>query len=98
MKVEEIKKYQEMNDCPVPNGTLMIIGGGQERDVVIKEFISLIKQENPVIELITTAGSEDVEGTYREYKSFLRNSPIVPLTTSIMTNASLSIKKNRKPD
>lgn len=69
MKIEEIKKYQEMNDCPVPNGTLMIIGGGQERDVVIKEFISLIQQENPVIELITTAGSEDVEGTYQEYKA-----------------------------
>lgn len=69
MKAEEIKKYQDMNDCPVPNGILMIIGGGQERDVVIKEFVALIKQENPVIELITTAGNEDVEGTYREYKA-----------------------------
>jgi len=69
MKVEEIKEYQQMNDCPVPNGVLMIIGGGQERDVVIKEFIGLIKEESPVIELITTAGNEDVEGTYHEYKA-----------------------------
>ena len=58
-----------MNDCPVPNGILMIIGGGQERELVIQEFVALIKEENPVIELITTAGTEDVGGTYKEYKA-----------------------------
>jgi cyanophycinase len=72
MESEEIKKYQNTNDCPVPNGILMIIGGGQEREVVLKEFYSLIKNENPVIELITTAGSEDVEGSYKEYKEIFQ--------------------------
>jgi cyanophycinase len=72
MKVEQIRKYQEINDCPIPNGILMIMGGGQERDVLIKEFVSLIKHENPIIELITTAGSEDVAGTYKEYKALFK--------------------------
>jgi cyanophycinase len=72
MKDDQIKKYQDMNDCPVPNGTLMIIGGGKDREVVLKEFVSLIEHENPIIELITTAGSEDVEGTFKEYKEIFQ--------------------------
>jgi cyanophycinase len=72
MKGHQIKKYQEKNDCPTPNGVLMIIGGGDEREDVLKEFISLIEVENPIIELITTAGSEDVEGTYKEYTALFQ--------------------------
>lgn len=68
MEAEEIKKYQDLNDCPTPNGTLMIIGGGQEREAILKEYIKLITVENPVIEVVTTAGSKDVADTFREYK------------------------------
>jgi cyanophycinase len=71
MEADQIKEYQRINDCPVPNGTLMIIGGGKNRENVLKEFVSLIKVENPVILLITSAGSEDVAGTFREYKEIL---------------------------
>jgi cyanophycinase len=71
MEADQIKAYQRINDCPVPNGTLMIIGGGKNRKNVLKEFVSLIKIENPVILLITSAGSEDVAGTFREYKEIL---------------------------
>lgn len=68
MEVEELKKYQQENDCPTPSGTLMIIGGGKEREAILKDFVDLIKVEDPVIELITTASSVDVEDTYQEYK------------------------------
>lgn len=71
MKAEEVAKYQELNDCPTPNGTLVIIGGGKNRETVIKEYVKLIQVENPVIEVVTTAGSEDVEGTFQEYKEIL---------------------------
>jgi cyanophycinase len=72
MKGGQIKKYQQKNDCPTPNGTLMIIGGGHQREVVMKEFFSLIEHKNPIIEVITTAGSEDVEETFKEYKDLLQ--------------------------
>jgi cyanophycinase len=71
MEPEEIKKYQELNDCPTPNGILMIIGGGKDRETVLQEFVKLIPVENPIIEVITTAGSEDVSGTFQEYKEIL---------------------------
>lgn len=80
MEVDQIKKYQDMNECPVPNGTLMIIGGGDNREEVIKEFVSLIKEDNPIIELITTAGTEDVEGTFREYKGLFQK--CIPCTVN----------------
>jgi cyanophycinase len=68
MEPEEIRKYQELNDCPVPTGILMIIGGGKEREAVLEEYCKLIKIENPMIEVVTSAGSEDVAGTFQEYK------------------------------
>jgi cyanophycinase len=68
MEVEELKKYQHENDCPTPSGKLMIIGGGKDRETILKDYVDLIEVENPVIELITTAGSVDVEDTYKEYK------------------------------
>jgi cyanophycinase len=71
MEAEEIRKYQELNDCPVPNGILMIIGGGKEREAVLGEYVKLLKMDNPVIEVITSAGSEDVAGTFQEYKDIL---------------------------
>ncbi len=72
MEVEELKQYQQENDCPIPNGMLMIIGGGKEREAILKDFVDLIKIEHPVIELITTAGSVDVVDTYEEYKGILQ--------------------------
>ena len=68
MEVEELKKYQQENDCPTPTGKLMIIGGGKEREAILKHYVDLIKVDNPVIELVTSAGSVDVEDTYREYR------------------------------
>jgi cyanophycinase len=68
MEVEELRKYQQENDCPTPTGKLMIIGGGEKREAILKDYVGLITVENPVIELITTAGSADVEDTYKEYR------------------------------
>jgi cyanophycinase len=68
MEEQELRKYQLENDCPTPSGTLMIIGGGKEREAILKDFVKLIKVDQPIIELITTAGSADIEDTYNEYK------------------------------
>lgn len=68
MEVEELRKYQQENDCPIPAGKLMIIGGGKEREAILKDYVELITVENPVIELVTSAGSVDVEDTFREYR------------------------------
>lgn len=46
----------------------MIIGGGKEREAILKDYVELITVENPVIELVTSAGSVDVEDTFREYR------------------------------
>jgi cyanophycinase len=71
MEPEEIKKYQKLNDCPTPNGILMIVGGGKDRETVLREYAKLITVENPIIEVVTSAGSEDVSGTFQEYKDIL---------------------------
>ena len=64
------------NDCPVPSGKLFIIGGAENKSeiqeevdtnkTVLGEFISICKK-SPVIEVITTAGTEDVEDTFYTY-------------------------------
>ncbi len=72
MEVDELRKYQQENDCPVPNGILMIIGGGKQREAMLKAFAGLIRSENSVIEVITTAGSVEVEDTFREYSDILQ--------------------------
>lgn len=69
MEIDELTQYQQKNDCPIPTGILMIIGGGEDRDSVMKEYTKLLEKENPVIELVTTAGSVDVKQTYEEYKA-----------------------------
>ena len=65
------------NECPVPKGKLIIIGGAEEKtDVaqpdthqdVLKEFVRLCG-DSPRIEIITTAGGEAIEETYQEYAS-----------------------------
>jgi cyanophycinase len=65
------------NECPVPQGKLIIIGGSEEKkdlagpdahQDVLKEFIRLCGH-SPRIEIITTAGGEAIEETYQEYAS-----------------------------
>jgi len=70
------------NECPVPNGILVIIGGKENKDdqpqqemepenyvpmEILKTFIGLVKHKEPVIEVITTASSEGDE-SFAEYK------------------------------
>lgn len=40
MEVEELRKYQQENDCPTPSGKLMIIGGGKEREAILKHMLT----------------------------------------------------------
>ncbi len=77
------KKRTPGSDCVVPNGCLVIIGGAESKEVedkqadtsgllkanesVLTEFIRLCNSRSPRIELITTAGEQDVEDTHKEY-------------------------------
>lgn len=74
-------KLNQFDQCPAPKGILVIIGGAEKKQTnsskadkgthkieVLTEFVMLINKENPVIEVITTAGNEDVEETYASYK------------------------------
>jgi cyanophycinase len=71
-----------VNDCPVPNGILLVIGGHEnkqdqaERKVqealgnpreILETFIRLTGKEAPVIEVVTTASSVGDE-YFRDYK------------------------------
>ncbi|PWG79837.1 cyanophycinase [Pararcticibacter amylolyticus] len=66
-------KEEPINECPVPKGILMIIGGHEnkgenpekdhnrkkeDRLSVLKVFVSLINSQDPVIEIVTSASSE----------------------------------------
>lgn len=68
-------------ECPTPAGTLVIIGGkenkgnqsdqqGQSENVIpleiLKSFVSYIRKKNPVIEVITSASGEG-EASFKEY-------------------------------
>ncbi|RVT98290.1 cyanophycinase [Mucilaginibacter limnophilus] len=71
-------------ECPTPKGILMVIGGAEKKEVdnekdenghnvpvhneVLDCFVKLIPAENSVVELITTAGTEDIEGTFKKYR------------------------------
>lgn len=70
------------NDCPVPNGTLLIIGGKENKGEkleeatkqedyapmeILKTFVELIRHKNPIIEVITTASSEG-NASFSEYR------------------------------
>lgn len=71
---------------PVPAGTLVIIGGsenkgeGPEERVpeenftpleVLQFFVDTIQKDNPMVEIVTTAGSES-DAAYREYKKLFK--------------------------
>lgn len=74
---------QGKSNCPVPSGTLLIIGGAEnkgeqeakkkqtptdfERLEILKAFIQLSGKKAPVIEVVTSASSEGTE-SFQEYK------------------------------
>jgi cyanophycinase len=82
MDQEQINQKLSLNECPTPNGTLMVIGGAEKKGnngenerskpdegiEILKTFMKLIPEEAPIVELITTAGSKNVEDTYETYK------------------------------
>lgn len=76
-------KERPINECPVPKGILMSVGGHEKRDPkktdrenngeandisVLKTFYSLVNKENPVLIVITTASSEG-DSLFKEYHS-----------------------------
>ena len=74
----------EQNSCPTPNGTLLIIGGAEDRAgsadkentekkekrhlEILEQFVQLTNAVEPVIEVITSASSEDPDETYQDYR------------------------------
>jgi len=61
------------HNCPLPSGKLMLIGGAENKSPteltdksVLSAFIELCGK-SPVIEIITTAGSEETDDTYNIY-------------------------------
>jgi cyanophycinase len=80
------KNHERSNSCPVPAGTLVIIGGkenkGQqpEREVdadtyapfeILKTFVSFMSGKHPRLEVITTASSEGTE-SFKEYERLFK--------------------------
>lgn len=80
----ETKQY---HTCPTPNGTLLIIGGHENKDgsvekkvqqgdsdhlEVLKAFIKLTGKDDPAIEVITTASSEGKE-SFEDYEKAFTN-------------------------
>ncbi|HEY8898602.1 MAG TPA: cyanophycinase [Niastella sp.] len=73
---------QTKDECPTPHGTLLIIGGKEDKDdgsakenknkeyvpeEILKTFVTLIKKEKPVVEVITS-GSSEGDASFKEYK------------------------------
>jgi cyanophycinase len=75
------RKYSE-NECPVPNGILLVIGGKEDKGddaanngelktyeplKILQTFKNLIGKDDPTIEVITTASKEGDE-SFEDYK------------------------------
>lgn len=75
----------EKNTCPIPTGALLIIGGAEAKEDASKKdgnassigmevlscFMQLLDSEQPVIEVITSASSDDPNDSFNNYeKSF----------------------------
>jgi cyanophycinase len=75
-------KSNTNTNCPVPTGKLLIIGGAENKGEnnakepadaigvkmdVLKCFIDLIG-DKPIIEVITSAGTDDPKGSFEQYK------------------------------
>ena len=75
------------SECPVPKGTLLIIGGSEnkgedkareketpenfERLEILKSFVKLIGKQDPVIEVFTTATGSGEE-SFNDYKKVFK--------------------------
>jgi cyanophycinase len=82
----EHSEKKSAKECPSPLGILVIVGGkenkgeepegeGQAENVIqleiLKSIVELTDKKKPVIEVITTAGSEGVE-TFKEYRKLFK--------------------------
>ena len=74
------KDARRKRSAPVPNGALVIIGGAEDREnnedkrherhlEILSGFLKLTKARNPVIEVITSAASDEPEQTFEDYKN-----------------------------
>src|SRR5215218_3795939 len=78
---------EDANECPVPNGVLVIIGGKENKGdkpeqqmspenyvplEILKIFIGLVKRKEPVIEVVTSASSEG-DASFAEYKKIFHD-------------------------
>ena len=86
-------RAKPINECPVPNGILVIIGGKEnkgedpekkiqkensERLEVLRSFVALIKKENPLIAVISTASNLAAE-VFDDYKKAFAELNIINL-------------------
>lgn len=72
----------EIPMSPLPNGKLVIIGGAENKssaqestdinNMVLKEFIEFCGEE-PTIEIITTAGTQEVDDTFEKYSACFKD-------------------------
>jgi cyanophycinase len=73
---------QSKQECPVPKGTLLIIGGKEDKgeehqeedqdneffpEEILQKFVSLTEKKDPVIEVVTSGSSEGDE-MFNDYK------------------------------
>lgn len=83
-----MKRIKRNNSSPVPKGSLLIIGGAENKELsnasddkqpgimhsaILECFFNITASSSPVIELITTAGSEDPGETFREYRDIFES-------------------------
>lgn len=83
MDQQELREKQLTNQFAVPRGILLIIGGAEKKNPagekqhadepaagspILETFMKLIPSDQPLIELVTTAGAEDVEDTFKVYQ------------------------------
>ncbi|WP_345950674.1 cyanophycinase [Mucilaginibacter sp. PAMB04274] len=75
---------EENNTCPVPNGTLLIIGGAEAKEdnqeaekndsrysigmEVLSCFVNLLEAEHAIVEVITSASSSEPEESFKNYE------------------------------
>jgi cyanophycinase len=80
------KETAHHSECPVPKGTLLIIGGAEnkgeeeskkkktpsdfKRLEILEDFVKMMRKPDPVIEIVTSASSEGNE-SFRDYKRAL---------------------------
>jgi cyanophycinase len=85
----DIRKEREDNNCPTPNGILVIIGGAEDkgkeeakekepkepdpaRMEVLKTFMEVMDTDDPHIEVITTASSDEPAESFKDYERAFR--------------------------